>query len=83
MPARSAARQRAWASGGSGSQAMTSESAPAGASFGGSRQSLQSAMPGRQGRKTAGGGAMSMPASRARVQSSKAGRGEGSAAMAR
>ena len=53
------------------------------ASFGGSRQSSTCAVAGRQGRSTAGGGAMSMPASRARFQSSKAGRGSGLAARAR
>ncbi len=68
--------------GGSGSQVMTRASCPAGASLPGSRQSWTSAMDGRQGRSTAGGGAMSMPASRARSRSPNAGRGSESAAMA-
>ena len=83
MPARSAARPKAWASGGSGSTSMTRAPWPGTASFGGSRQSSTSAVAGRQGRSTAGGGAMSMPAWRARFQSSKAGRESGLAAMAR
>ena len=80
---RSAARQNACASGGSGSHAMRSASAPTGWRFGGSRQSSTSARPGRQGRSSAGGAAMSMSASCARFRSAKEGRGSGSAAMAR
>ena len=83
MPARSAARQKACASGGSGSQSMTRAPSKGTASFGGSRQSSTSAVAGRQGRSWAGGGAISMPASRARFQSSKNGRGSRAAAMAR
>ena len=43
-PSRSAARHSACASGGSGSQSMTRAPAPAGASFGGSRQKSASAI---------------------------------------